>query len=548
MRGRIVLAGLLSCSMPAAAAMLPQQRDPRAPAIAAAQTGTGSISGVVTDRRQGPLATTIVRIAIEGVPTKRETVTDLSGRFRFANLPAGRFAVSAHKAGYLDEWFGRSASAPASELITLGPGQTITDVSIALTRTGAISGIVTGETGEPIRAQIRLTPRNRPPTEYSPGVLVTAMTDGRGRYRIGSLVPGEYLVAAHSLETTDARTIGLDGRDREFSFVDTYFPASLRPQDAAPVRVNEGDVVGDINIQLSTAPAGTAEGQLTHVSGLPIQGQQVAFVARDRIRFSGVPMDGGRFRIAGLPYGEYEVFASGAVKPDGAPIQIGWGRGAAVIGPDRVNLALTLAPGAAMSGRVSIEDGASTSGVKIRVTPIGFSPASINGQSLQIATVADDGAFAFANLSPGRYIVSLELPPKVPLSIDRIDIGGQPVTDGSVELVSGLSLDGVHVALIDTGAEISGTVTASDGSPVRGILVAAFPERGILPGFQVASAVTDAAGRYLMASVPLGRYRVEVAGLPLQVINNLFFSGPPPDPIVVVIDARGQKKVVDFRR
>ena len=549
MRGRIVLAGWLSCSMPAAAVMLPQQRDPRAPAIATAQTGTGSISGVVTDRRQGPLATTIVRIAIDGVPTKRETVTDPSGRFRFANLPAGRFAISAHKPGYLDEWFGRSASAPASELLTLGPGQTITDVSITLTRTGAISGIVTGETGEPIRAQVRVTPRNRPTQEqqFAVPVNVGATTDGRGRYRIGSLAPGEYLVVAHSLEATDARTIGADGRDREFNFVDTYFPASLRPQDAAPVRVNEGDVVGDINIQLSTAPAGTAEGQLTHVSGLPIQGQQVAFVARDRIRFSGVPMDGGRFRIAGLPYGEYEVFASAAVKPDGAPIQIGWARGAAVIGPDRVNLALTLTPGAAMSGRVSTEDGASTSGVKIRVTPIGFSPPSINGQSLPLATVADGGAFSFANLSPGRYVVSLELPPKVPWSIDRIDIGGQPVTNGLVELVSGMSLDGVHVALIDTRAEISGTVTYSDGRPVVGILVAAFPEGGILPGFRVASAVTDAAGRYLMASVALGRYRVEVAGPPLQVIGNPG-SGPPPDPILVVIDARGQKKVVDFRR
>jgi len=45
----------------------------------------------------------------------------------------------------------------------------------------------------------------------------------------------------------------------------------------------------------------------------------------------------------------------------------------------------------------------------------------------------------------------------------------------------------------------------------------------------------------------LGRYRVEVAGPPLQVIGNPG-SGPPPDPILVVIDARGQKKVVDFRR
>jgi hypothetical protein len=547
MRSRMVLAAVLSCSIPAAAAMLPQQRDPRA-AIAQPQTGTGSISGVVTDRRQGPLATTIVRIAIEGVPTKRETMTDPSGRFRFVNLPAGRFAISAHKPGYLDEWFGRSASAPASELLTLGPGQAISDVSMVLTKTGTISGVVTGETGEPIRAQVRLMPRNRPSQEqFAVGINVGTTTDGRGRYRIGSLPPGEYVVTAHSLESTDARSLGPDGRDREFSFVDTYFPGALRPQDAAPVRVNEGDAIGDINIQLSTAPAGTAEGQLTHVSGLPVQGQQVAFVARDRIRFSAIPIDGGRFRIAGLPFGEYEVFASGAVKPESAPMQIGWASGTAVIGPDRVKLALTLAPGAAMSGRVSIEDGASTSGVKIRVTPIGFSPTAINGQSLLTATVADDGAFAFANLAPGRYVMSLELAAKSPWSIERVDIGGQPMTDGTVELVSGLSLDSVHLALIDTRAEISGTVTTSDGSPLVGVLVAAFPDRAILPGGGIANAMTDAAGRYRLASVPLGRYRLEVVGVPTQVVHNLA-SGRPPDPVVVVIDARGQKKVVDFRR
>ncbi|HEX5215881.1 MAG TPA: carboxypeptidase-like regulatory domain-containing protein [Vicinamibacterales bacterium] len=537
MRGRIVLAALLSCSIPAAAAMLPQQRDPRA-VIATAQTGTGSISGVVTDRRQSPLATAIVRIAIEGVPTKRETVTDPGGRFRFTNLPAGRYAVSAQKAGYIDEWFGRSAGGPANELLTLGPGQAIADVSMVLTKTGAISGIVTGEMGEPIRAQVRVMPRNQ---ALQPSAVIgsgAVTTDGRGRYRIGSLAPGEYLVTAHSLEATDARKTGADGRDREFSFVDTYFPGSLRPQDAAPVRVNEGDVIGDIDIQVSIAPAGTAEGQLTHVSGLPIQGQQVVFVARNGIRFSGVPMDGGRFRIAGLPYGEYEVFASGAVKPEGAPMQIGWARGAAVIGPDRVNLALTLAPGAGMSGRVSIEDGTSTSAIKMRATPIGFSPTSINSQGLLVATVTNDGAFAFANLAPGRYLISLDLPPKVPWSIERVAISGQPVTDGTVELVGGLSLDGVQVALIDTRAEISGTVTASDGSPLAGVLVVAFPDRGFVPGGRTVSATTDAAGRYLLTSVPLGRHRVE-AVVP---------QGARPEAIGVVIDARGQKKVVDIRR
>ena len=197
MRGRILLAALMSCSIPAAAAMLPQQRDPRA-VVAPAQTGTGSISGVVTDRRQTPLVTAIVRIAIEGAPTKRETVTDAAGRFWFGNLPAGRVQVSAHKPGYLDEWLGRSASAPASELITLGPGQAIADVTITLTKTGAISGIVTGDAGEPIRAQVRVMPRGRPlhRTVLASELNVNAATDGRGRYRISFLPPGEYIVAA----------------------------------------------------------------------------------------------------------------------------------------------------------------------------------------------------------------------------------------------------------------------------------------------------------------------------------------------------------------
>jgi len=548
MRGRLVLAGVLWCSIPAAAAMLPQQRDPRAPVGATAQTGTGSISGVVTDRRQMPLATAVVRIALEGSPTKRETVTDAGGRFGFSNLPAGRFQVSAHKGGYLDEWSGRSASAPASDLLTLGSGQAVADVTIAMTRTGTISGVVTGETGEPIRASIRVIPRNRPAVdELAFAVNAGTATDGRGRYRIGFLPPGEYLVVARSMEATDARTLGPDGRDRGFSFVETYFPGSLRPQDAAPVRLNEGDVAGDVNIQVFTAPAGTAEGVLTHISGMPVQGQQVAFIARDRIRYSAIPLDDGRFRIAGLPYGEYEVLASGAVKLESTSLQIGWARGGAVIGPDRVSVALTLTSGAAMSGRLSIEGGASTSGIRVRVTPIGFSPTSVGGPNLFTAPVADDGAFAFANLAPGRYVMSLELPAKSPWSIERVDIGGQPLTDGAVELVSGLSLDGVHVALIDTRAEISGTVTTSDGRPLAGVLVAAFPDRGIPLGGRVASVMTDAAGRYLLASVPLGRYRLEVAGPPIQVIRNLP-GGPPPNQIAVVIDARGQKKVVDIRR
>ena len=100
--------------------------------------------------------------------------------------------------------------------------------------------------------------------------------------------------------------------------------------------------------------------------------------------------------------------------------------------------------------------------------------------------------------------MSLELAAKSPWSIERVDIGGQPVTDGTVELVSGLSLDSVHLALIDTRAEISGTVTTQRRQPAGGrprcrVSGTRDPARR-----RVASAVTDAAGRYRLASVPLG--------------------------------------------
>ena len=545
MRGRLVLAGLLVFSVPTAGAMLPQQRDPRA-VVAPAHTGTGSISGVVTDSRQLPLPTVIVRMAFEGAAVKRETVTDAAGRFWFGHLPAGRVQISAHKAGYLDEWLGRTS---ASELLALGPGQTVADVKITLMKTGAISGTITGEAGEPIRASVRLLPRNTAPQlPLSMGGIAGTQTDGRGRYRIGSVPPGEYVVSALSLENPDARTVGPDGRDREFRFVETYFPGSLQPRDAAPVRVNEGNVVNDINIQLISTPSGTAEGQLTHVSGLPVQGQQVAFMGRDRIRFSALPMDGGRFRIAGLAYGEYEVVASGAVRTDSASMQVGWARGAVVIGPDRAYLALTLAPGAAITGRVSAEDGASTSGIKVRVTPGGAVPTAITGSNAMAAPVSGDGAFALANLAPGSYLLSVEMPPKSPLSIDRIVVAGHEVQNAMVELAAGLSLDGVEVALIDTQAEISGTVTASDGTPLAGVTVFALPERGFFPGSRTLSVKTDAAGRYVMSSVAKGRYLLDLLPLPATAVAHTPAGGSKPDRVPVVIDARGQKKVVDFRR
>lgn len=169
-------------------------------AIAAAQapappaTGTGAISGVVTDGvTKQPIADAIVEL---GFPQQRDypefsrpLFTDERGRFVFTGLTAGSaFVVRARKPGYMETGAISPSGSDTTPPIALEQGQWFSSASIVLWPPASISGTVRDESGEPVigvfvklLAQVRIGASLR----WASGNIV--LTDDRGMFRIGRL-------------------------------------------------------------------------------------------------------------------------------------------------------------------------------------------------------------------------------------------------------------------------------------------------------------------------------------------------------------------------
>src|SRR5262249_43450089 len=67
---------------------------------AAAQATSGTISGVVTDERQGAIANATVTARNVGTNESRVTTVDGEGRYRFPNLPVGNYEITFQANGF----------------------------------------------------------------------------------------------------------------------------------------------------------------------------------------------------------------------------------------------------------------------------------------------------------------------------------------------------------------------------------------------------------------------------------------------------------------
>ena len=112
-------------------------------------------------------------------------------------MPAGRYSLNASKTGFIALSYGQRRPLQAGTPLQLAEGQQLKGVELRLPRGGAISGHIFDEDGEPMpAATVRLMRY-----EYLQGdrrlvPVGTDQTDDRGQYRIWGLNPGEYYVSA----------------------------------------------------------------------------------------------------------------------------------------------------------------------------------------------------------------------------------------------------------------------------------------------------------------------------------------------------------------
>lgn len=121
--GRVALA--LALALLAASQPFGQARDP--------DRGTASIRGRVVAGDTGtPVRRAQIRAGASGVPLARFATTDEEGRFELLDLPAGKWNLTASKAGFVTRRFGQRRDFQVVDPIDLMDGQRVNNADFTL--------------------------------------------------------------------------------------------------------------------------------------------------------------------------------------------------------------------------------------------------------------------------------------------------------------------------------------------------------------------------------------------------------------------------------
>jgi protocatechuate 3,4-dioxygenase beta subunit len=476
-------------------------------------TGTAVVSGRVTAASSGtPLRHAQVALNATDQPVRRTTTSDAEGRYRFAEIPAGRYVLTADKAGYVPLQYGQRRSNEPGTPLLLADGQNVTAANLALPRGGVIAGRVTDDYGEPIaRAMVQaLRHFYGPDGQRRPQPNQVATTDDLGQFRLFGLAPGEYIVSAAG-QQGGFISGGPAMADTSATYLMSYFPGTPNINDAQMIPVSAGQEA-NVQFALSVGRLSRVAGTVVDSSGRPLANAMTTLQSPS----GGFPggMSGamtgpdGSFSLANVAPGDYVLnvqpinrFGSEApiAEAGSVPLSVG--------DADIVNLRVTTSPGATVSGRVVFEGTAPQGngpGGRVRVLP------QSTGLGLQMGVqvgsesglVRDDGSFELKDVR-GQVLFRVAVGPAWMLK--SVSLEGSDITDAPTDLAGPEAVSGVTIVLTDKLTDVSGQVTDGRGQPLKDYLVVVQPGEP-----KIGAALT----RYLRTMRPEQDGRFRVRGLP----------------------------------
>jgi len=196
-------------------------------------------------------------VSLTGGPPPGRHLTAASGPrgdFTFDAVPPGVYTVAAAKPGYtaLDVSDGTIRAAPT---LVVREGDAVPDLDVTLRRAGSISGRVVKPDGTPA-PDVWVVPAVRRNGALLMLFDVRATSEWDGRYAIGGLPPGEFLVVA--VPSNRERVPEADLPDHLPSpprdVPPTLYPGVPESQPGESVAVHEGLTTDGIDIWLSPAP------------------------------------------------------------------------------------------------------------------------------------------------------------------------------------------------------------------------------------------------------------------------------------------------------
>lgn len=396
--------------------------------------GTASISGVVvTDEAQPrPVRRAVVTLTGSELRPKRGAITDDDGRFVIGGLPAGRFTLTAARAGFVTSAYGAKRPARPGTPVVVPDGGSVADLIVRLWRGAAVSGVLRDETGAPVEdiAVTAVPARRRTASEMLSLSNNGATSNDQGEYRIFGLEPGSYVIRAESSPSAlpsidlgaariDAAFAALSGSgpggvggaatsrsaaetaDPEpFVRAAMYYPGTAALSRAVPVQLDAGAEVTGLDITLDRVPTLFVEGTLHRADGGPLAGAtaQLSEVQTGGA-FADVPPDpitttsgpDGTFRFPQVTPGSYRLLVRAPMgeldrtgsNPSGQ-IRAGfvartlWAMAdVSVAGVGVSGLTLTLQPPLTLTGRVVFESESQSAPEKLSGLQVGMFPPGL---------------------------------------------------------------------------------------------------------------------------------------------------------------------------
>jgi hypothetical protein len=473
------------------------------------EAGTAIVRGRVTAlATEQPLHR--VRLTLSGATLANplSAVTDTTGRFELAGVPAGSYSLTAARAGYLTIEFGQRRPREAGRTIDVQDREVVEDIDLALPRASALSGRIVDELGEPaagVRVEAmdnRYVRGRREPVQAG-----IAITNDIGQFRITGLDPGNYYLRAASTETWESD----DGREN-FAYAHTFYPGVPALDQTRPLTVQVGQQLDGLDFHLVPTRAARITGALLSATGEPIAGQRVNL---DRITrglggglfsasFGGTATSrkDGTFDIRNLAPGEYMVY-SGSRETEDVRQQV------FVAGVDVSGILLVPRSLTALSGIVVTDDGkpADFAAPRLRLTPVAVNEGLQVWGSPSPQPLGPDWTFRFVSLQ-GRFLFRLSGLPDSWMLRD-VYLGDRTVTDTPIEIAPGSGeIKGLRAVITRSAGHLAGRVVDLEGKAHGDgtvIVFAADPSRWTIASRFVAAVRPARDGRFSLR-LPAGAY------------------------------------------
>jgi hypothetical protein len=586
--GAVTAAGMLAL----ASTLHSQQQRPQ---VAGPQSGTAQIAGrvVAADQPGTPLRRVLVTITGPALRFPDLSATNDEGRFVFRNLPAGRFTISATKAGYVRQYYGAKRPGVAAGVpVVVAAGQRA-DVSMALTRAGAIAGTLLLPPGVPAQSlRVHLL---RAETADGERRLVSAGggaygVDSDGSFRLARLMPGDYqllVTAAGGLielqPTTPAMiqwatpsagtvaTVVAPPAPRLTTFSPVYFPGTVRPADAGAITVSAGQD-RDVTFTVPLVPSARVSGRILDATGQPPPAFQVWLIDESapvpRLSLQPRLERDGRFSVGGVTPGPYLLVsrasrqgapATGPVPPGHSETHVTdptlWAMESInVTGDDLTDLQLTLQPGRTITGRVTTAPGSTDVAPRVRVSIAPLS-STLWGVSAPAVETNPEGRFEIPHVVPGRYRISIAPVGAGPDASRWVPqsaiVSGRDLLDETLQVPRDADPAPIVVTMTDRVTEFSGRVLDSASRPLTEFAVVVFSVDAAhwkAGSRRVVQARPGSDGLFVFSGLPPGEYYVcavtdvEAA----QLADGSFLQQLVPSSFRITL-AEGEKKRQDMR-